>query len=102
MTGLNQRNSLCKTFSSACKRARHARAADKTLPLIFAQILPDLLSNPKRRSRQRLFWGRAASIQGNSLCWRRGQDSNLQALSGGGFQDRCITIMLPLRDFFRK
>ena len=23
--------------------------------------------------------------------WRRGQDSNLQALSGGGFQDRCTT-----------
>src|SRR5437660_10134734 len=23
--------------------------------------------------------------------WRRGQDSNLQALAGGGFQDRCIT-----------
>ncbi len=23
--------------------------------------------------------------------WRRGQDSNLHALSGGGFQDRCTT-----------
>jgi hypothetical protein len=23
--------------------------------------------------------------------WRRGQDSNLQALSGGSFQDYCIT-----------
>ena len=23
--------------------------------------------------------------------WRRGQDSNLQARKGGGFQDRCIT-----------
>lgn len=28
---------------------------------------------------------------GRKRAWRRGQDSNLQALSGGGFQDRCIT-----------
>ena len=27
----------------------------------------------------------------DSRKWRRGQDSNLQALAGGGFQDRCIT-----------
>ncbi len=29
--------------------------------------------------------------------WRRGQDSNLHILSDGGFQDRCTTIMRPLR-----
>ena len=29
--------------------------------------------------------------------WRRGQDSNLHSLSAGGFQDRCTTIMRPLR-----
>lgn len=29
--------------------------------------------------------------------WRRGQDSNLHNLSVGGFQDRCTTIMRPLR-----
>jgi hypothetical protein len=29
--------------------------------------------------------------------WRRGQDSNLHILSDGGFQDRCNTIMRPLR-----
>src|ERR1700752_139229 len=30
--------------------------------------------------------------------WRRGQDSNLHSLSAGGFQDRCTTIMRPLRE----
>lgn len=29
--------------------------------------------------------------------WRRGQDSNLQGLSPGGFQDRFLTIRIPLR-----
>jgi hypothetical protein len=29
--------------------------------------------------------------------WRRGQDSNLHILADGGFQDRCTTIMRPLR-----
>src|SRR5437667_10001029 len=29
--------------------------------------------------------------------WRRGQESNLHSLSAGGFQDRCTTIMRPLR-----
>src|SRR5262249_27223460 len=29
--------------------------------------------------------------------WRRGQDSNLQCLSAGGFQDRFLTIRIPLR-----
>src|SRR5262249_17057414 len=29
--------------------------------------------------------------------WRRGQDSNLQGLSAGGFQDRFLTIRIPLR-----
>ena len=28
--------------------------------------------------------------------WRRGQDSNLQGLSPGGFQDRFLTIRIPL------
>ena len=34
--------------------------------------------------------------------WRRGQDSNLHSLSAGGFQDRCTTIMRPLREGGRK
>src|SRR5436190_11059782 len=29
--------------------------------------------------------------------WRRGQESNLHRLAPGGFQDRCNTIMRPLR-----
>ena len=29
--------------------------------------------------------------------WRRGQESNLHSLAAGGFQDRCNTIMRPLR-----
>ena len=29
--------------------------------------------------------------------WRRGQDSNLHGLSPGGFQDRFLTIRIPLR-----
>ena len=29
--------------------------------------------------------------------WRRGQDSNLQGLSPGGFQDRFLTIRVPLQ-----
>ena len=33
--------------------------------------------------------------------WRRGQDSNLHILSDGGFQDRCTTIMRPLRAWRR-
>ena len=35
------------------------------------------------------------------LVWRRGQDSNLHSLSAGGFQDRCTTIMRPLRRLAR-
>jgi hypothetical protein len=31
--------------------------------------------------------------------WRRGQDSNLQGLSPGGFQDRFLTIRIPLLEF---
>jgi hypothetical protein len=31
---------------------------------------------------------------------RRGQDSNLQELSLGGFQDRFLTIRIPLQQFF--
>src|SRR6267154_1518140 len=34
--------------------------------------------------------------------WRRGQDSNLHILSDGGFQDRCTTIMRPLRNLSLK
>src|SRR5215217_8836928 len=34
--------------------------------------------------------------------WRRGQDSNLHSLSAGGFQDRCTTIMRPLRSVAQK
>ena len=33
----------------------------------------------------------------SAIRWRRGQDSNLHSLSAGGFQDRCTTIMRPLR-----
>jgi len=29
--------------------------------------------------------------------WRRGQDSNLHALSGGGFQDLKVALNLTLR-----
>jgi hypothetical protein len=32
----------------------------------------------------------------SSNYWRRGQDSNLQGLSPGGFQDRFLTIRIPL------
>ncbi len=32
-----------------------------------------------------------SEIRNPKCFWRRGQDSNLQALSGGGFQDRCTT-----------
>ena len=44
-------------------------------------------------ARSRLNLALAVSVLGLKLfdCWRRGQDSNLQALAGGGFQDRCIT-----------
>lgn len=31
--------------------------------------------------------------------WRRRQESNLHALTGDGFQDRCTTIMRLLRKF---
>ena len=31
--------------------------------------------------------------------WRRGQESNLHRLAPGGFQDRCNTIMRPLRNW---
>src|SRR6185295_11975109 len=37
------------------------------------------------------------ACRGSKKKWRRGQDSNLHILSDGGFQDRCTTIMRPLR-----
>ena len=40
---------------------------------------------------------RIASADSLKEKWRRGQESNLHSLAAGGFQDRCNTIMRPLR-----
>jgi hypothetical protein len=62
---------------------------------------PDDVLNERSKGRHTTIDERLVSEQRakNGLMreWRRGQDSNLQGLSPGGFQDRFLTIRIPLR-----
>ena len=67
---------------------------DQTLTATFRQPF-DLLALTNTTWQRKKATGNSSS----DPCpeWRRGQDSNLHSLSAGGFQDRCTTIMRPLR-----
>ena len=67
---------------------------DQTLTATFRQPF-DLLALTNTTWQRK----KATGTSSSDPCpeWRRGQDSNLHSLSAGGFQDRCTTIMRPLR-----
>src|SRR5712691_4709000 len=74
----------CRTMTDA--RALDLVDSNKGIILDAAIRRRPLLKNESRRGP----FGDARTTLGQCF-WRRGQDSNLQALSGGGFQDRCTT-----------
>ena len=67
---------------------------DGTTEYLFSTFPPIFTPCSSSPSAQAFNLGTCQTLQ---IRWRRGQDSNLHILSDGGFQDRCTTIMRPLR-----
>src|SRR5690349_19174097 len=85
--------------ASRCSRSRDMSAARYlvTPDEIGAELVTKLVGDIKLPERQINGSSYKAHYISAGVEWRRGQDSNLHILSDGGFQDRCTTIMRPLR-----
>ena len=90
-------NSATNADGTTCLLSTRFRVRIPVAPTcgaIAQGIEREVSSNPCRRTHYSV--ARNGNCCGNQR-WRRGQESNLHSLAAGGFQDRCNTIMRPLR-----